>query len=233
MLQMVNIPIVASSLSADLVTQAITQKVIDRLQMDYPYVATADIRVTIRNSDLFKAIPDSATDVRLELKPDAAILDRMILDLTLLDSENQKIEQRRVFLSVEANTDYVCAAKLIPRRKVIQDQDLGTVHASIYGKPKSVFRNKKSIIGLESVTIIPKGTLLINQMIRRIPVVQKGDVVLLRYQGEDGVVIRFEGKALADGGIGDIIKVRGTHFNKELEGEVLDSKNVKIRHSGY
>ena len=80
--------------------------------------------------------------------------------------------------------------------------------------------------GLESKVFIPQGKILIQRLVRKIPLVHRGD--LLSAVARDGrVEVFFNVKALDDGQKGEVIKVRREY--KILKAKVLSRSEVEIQ----
>jgi len=83
------------------------------------------------------------------------------------------------------------------------------------------------LIGRESKVYIPKGKILVSRLVRRIPAIHRGDIVQAVAKDE-GIEINFDVKALSDGQIGKIIKVK-REGAKVLKAKVLSRDRVLIK----
>jgi len=81
--------------------------------------------------------------------------------------------------------------------------------------------------GKESKVFIPKGKIIVSRLLRAIPAIHRGDVVQA-LATDGGVELYFSVKALADGGVGDMIRVKRDGY-KVLKARVLSSEQVQIQ----
>jgi len=81
--------------------------------------------------------------------------------------------------------------------------------------------------GKESKTFIPRGKILVSRLVRNIPAIHRGDFV----QGvakDGGVEVFVSVKALQDGGIGEMIRVKRDGY-KIFKAKVISSELVEIQ----
>jgi len=205
------------------ITQEVTQKVIS----DFPFLTTADTQVVIKNVKLLEKYPFQTATYQIQFNSDGAFLGSGVVRIHFYDRNQRFLDSKTVLIQVKAKTHYIITTRLLKSHEIIKEDDLVSVYNEIYGKPKTVIRDKKNAIGKEAVAILPKGTLLTEHNIRLVPIVKVGSKVCIWYD-KNNIIIKLDGVALQDGVIGDTIKVKNLSFSKELEGEVVDSANIKI-----
>jgi flagella basal body P-ring formation protein FlgA len=94
--------------------------------------------------------------------------------------------------------------------------------------PQSVVFDPSSIIGKESMTLIPQGTVILGWMARKVPDIKKGDHIrVLSIEGE--VSASLAAQALEDAYIGQKIRVKSQASNKIIEATVISSTEAKIK----
>ena len=83
------------------------------------------------------------------------------------------------------------------------------------------------VSGLESKVFLPKGKILIQRLVRKVPLVHRGDM-LQAVAKDDGIELYITVKALSDGSRGEIIRVKRDGY-KILKAKVLSSQKVEIK----
>ncbi len=92
---------------------------------------------------------------------------------------------------------------------------------------KDCFEDPLHLEGLQTNRILQKGTVFTDRNVSSIPVICRGDRVLIEVR-IGGVTATAEGTARQDGGIGDTIRVYNGMTRTTLECKVLDKKRVTI-----
>ncbi|MFA5098404.1 MAG: flagellar basal body P-ring formation chaperone FlgA [Candidatus Margulisiibacteriota bacterium] len=119
---------------------------------------------------------------------------------------SDKIRKGEVFTSL--NTDYV-------------ERDISHLPAGI------VF-DRARVEGKESVTLMPKGTLVLEWMARKIPDVVKGrEITVFSVRGD--ILAGASCTALEDGYIGQKIRFKNTPSNKVIEAYITGPSEAQIR----
>lgn len=209
-------------------TLYITHEVTQRILLENPFLTTTDIQVVITNTKNLEIVPPKMVIYQLQFNAtESSLFGNRVLKLHFYDQNHWFIDSRTVLIQVIAKTHYLVTSRLLKAHEIIKEDDLIYVYNEIYGKPKGVIRTTEQAIGKETIAIIPKGTLLMEHMIRTVPVIKVGSKVSIWYD-KNNISIKLDGEALQDGAVGDKIKVRNLLFKKELEGEIVDSKNIKI-----
>lgn len=81
--------------------------------------------------------------------------------------------------------------------------------------------------GMTATRALPAGTVLTQQMIRRIPRVRRGEMIAL-VAGSGGLEVQVSGMALADAATGDVVQVRNLGSNRVVQGVVTASGRVQV-----
>ncbi len=131
-------------------------------------------------------------------------------------------------LAAAAGEAALMTSRKINRGEVIKAEDLQVVEKDPSRYPKTLIRDKSQVIGKETVVYLPKGTVLLDWMVRDIPLVRKGSKVEIRANLGD-IFIRAQGETLQDGYLGKKIKVRNVDSRREIEARVVSSEEVEVK----
>ncbi len=189
--------------------RSIKNDIIGSVLGKYEGLSTRDVSV-----EFFGKLPENVVKYRINNK-------------RLLGRYTIRVGSRSVLVQVRAFRDYWFAARFIERGKIIEEGDLKSVYNDIHRKPRNVVKDKEQILGKLAYVSIPEDALILSSMLRDVPVVKKGDMVLVTYR-DDGFEFKYDGVVLEKGGMGDIVFVKGVELGKKLKGEVIDSKNITI-----
>ncbi len=198
-----------------------------QLKETYSYLRPGDIKITIK-SDLEKEIPLGVAKILPEIKPNASLLGNTVMTLVYFNKAGDKIEKKTVMIHTEAFTTFIKARSPLFKGQIIQEHDLKSEYETMLGKPYNSVRELKDIVSKEAIATIPADTVILEAWVRPVPVIKRGDVIQMIIEGEN-MQLKAKGKALNDGGKGDIISVQSIFkADKILRGEVVDSQNIKI-----
>lgn len=171
-------------------------------------------------------IPKAETyEVRFGANP--ALLGDTILNVYTRDKKQQIIGRYSIFVSIEAYAKYIKTSRLIKSGEIIRESDVNIVYNAIYSSPRFAIQKQADVIGKEAKSTISKDGFIVNWMVQSQRLIHIGDKVTAKWQDQT-IQLKFEGISLENGGKGDRIRIKSASFNKELEGEVVDSQNVYI-----
>ncbi|MFA6548593.1 MAG: flagellar basal body P-ring formation chaperone FlgA [Candidatus Margulisiibacteriota bacterium] len=194
----------------------------------YPDWLDLDIRITFKqadkNFDKMRAIKDES-DLRIgDLYQDFKPAGNVIFPF---DSPEGRFFVRA---KVEAFKNIVYARGLIRRGGAITLDDLAMEKRDIAMLPPGFFSEREPLRGMEAKTTIPKGSTLFEWMVKKVPLIRRGDEVMILLKGE-GLLVKAKGVALMEGSLNDRIKVQrqtGTNSSKTLEGVLISPKEVEV-----
>lgn len=109
--------------------------------------------------------------------------------------------------NVQIMVDYLIAAGPLAQGHVISDQDLAKGQGDLAKLPPNVFTEASQAVGRSVYVPLAAGTVLRQEMLRVVPVVQQGQKVVLNTIGE-GFKVSAEGTALNNAGEGQRVKVK-------------------------
>ncbi|MFK5954407.1 MAG: flagellar basal body P-ring formation chaperone FlgA [Desulfobacterium sp.] len=121
----------------------------------------------------------------------------------------------------------VCVSHNLKRGRVIQQEDLYLERRNISGMADDVVLDLNQVVGLMAKHNIKADDVLKQWVLKRNPVVKRGDMVTILVQS-GGMRITVPGKVLSDGFKGQAISVLNTMSNKKIFARVIDTSTVQV-----
>lgn len=109
--------------------------------------------------------------------------------------------------NVEVLADYLIAAVPLAQGQIISEQDLARAQGDLARLPPGVFTDAAQAVGRSVYVPLSAGTVLRQEMLRILPVVQQGQKVVLNTTGK-GFMVTTEGTALANAAEGQRVRVK-------------------------
>lgn len=109
--------------------------------------------------------------------------------------------------NVQVMAEYLIAAGPLAQGHIITEQDLAKSQGDLAKLPPGVFTDASQAVGRAVYVPLSAGTVLRQEMLRVLPVVQQGQKVVLNTIGE-GFKVSAEGTALSNAGEGQRVKVK-------------------------
>lgn len=109
--------------------------------------------------------------------------------------------------NVEVMADYLIAATPLAQGQIISEQDLAKAQGDLARLPPGVFTDAAQAVGRLVYVPLSAGTVLRQEMLRILPVVQQGQKVVLNTTGK-GFMVTAEGTALANAIEGQRVRVK-------------------------
>lgn len=109
--------------------------------------------------------------------------------------------------NVEVMADYLIAAVPLAQGQIIGEQDLARAQGDLARLPPGVFTDVAQAVGRSVYVPLSAGTVLRQEMLRIMPVVQQGQKVVLNSIG-NGFMVTAEGTALANATEGQRVRVK-------------------------
>lgn len=119
------------------------------------------------------------------------------------------------------------AARALARGAELRGGDLVVEEKSLSGLRRGYLRAGDPYVGMRVVRSVRDGQVMTPALVAAETVVRRGQTVTLVAAGR-GLNVAVEGEALADGTLGQRIKVRNMSSNKEVEGIVRSRQRVEI-----
>ena len=139
-------------------------------------------------------------------------------------------DRKKIFVraKVEVFKNVVIANRRINRGEEITLDDLAFESRDIAVVPQKYYEDVALVVETEAKTSIPKNSTIYEWMIKEIPLVHRGDQVAILVTGPN-LSVKTLGRALEDGYLGKMIKVRRVESDKTLEGTLISSDEVEVR----
>ena len=118
----------------------------------------------------------------------------------------------------------VVANQRIKRGTILADKMISLKERDVAMLPNSFFSDRASLVSQEAKTTIPKNSTLFSWMVKRQPLVHRGDKIAVFVRAPN-LEVKYLGLVLSDGYIGGKIKVKNEKSKKSVEG-ILVSKDV-------
>ncbi len=130
-------------------------------------------------------------------------------------------------VKIEVLSEVVVAKRPIGKHKIITMDDIAFKKVDLLEQSSNVITAYKEILGKRTRKTIRADTVLRSDIIELLPLVKRGDIVLI--VAESGSLrITAMGEAKGKGGMGERIKVVNIDSGKRLYATVKDSKTVKV-----
>lgn len=140
---------------------------------------------------------------------------------------NAKFEKKITLQSrIKIHKNILTAARKIKRGQIFTDADIVFLNKDVISLPDSVIFDSSLILGKQARTNIPSGTILLDWMIRGVPVVKKGDIVEVSAKVK-GIFAVSYAEVMEDGYLKDMIKIKNVSTKKIIEAIVVNSKKVE------
>ncbi len=131
---------------------------------------------------------------------------------------------------VERYVEALVAVRKIPRGHPVSDADVEVTRVEQSLLDRDSLIKPEQAVGLLATRTIPAGRVLSAGLLTGPPIVQKGDMASLIWDG-DGFSIMTKARLLEDGCADQIVRVR-LPTRKILKARVLDSKTLRIQKEG-
>jgi flagella basal body P-ring formation protein FlgA len=217
------------ALSYEDVSYMLKQDIIRHIMSTNPLAATSDIFVKIINEGSVKKATERANTVQLIFSNNDALVGGTILPLLALNEKGEVISKTTAIFQTTLSGWYVRAKKFIPKGKQISQDDVEEVYENTHAKSIKSLRTAKDIAHKITAVSLAKGAYLTETSVKEIPLIPKGSSVTIWYS-ENMIELKLKGKAVADGYLSKTVTVQPfLNDNKLLEGEIIDSQNVRVR----
>jgi flagella basal body P-ring formation protein FlgA len=122
-----------------------------------------------------------------------------------------------------AHADALVTTRVIKAGSILQQADLTIVDADIHG----ALSDPQAVAGQEARQTIYPGRPILPDQIGPPAVVERNQIVGLAFIA-GGLAITTEGRALARGGVGDVIRVLNLASRNTVQGQVMPDGTVRV-----
>lgn len=127
------------------------------------------------------------------------------------------------FLPTAALADSLVATRVIKAQETLVADAIAVVDADILGAASDM----AAVLGLETRVAIYPGRPILTDQIGPATLVERNQIITLNYQAA-GLAIRTEGRALARGGVGEVIEVMNLASKTKITGRVAVDGSVTV-----
>ncbi len=150
-----------------------------------------------------------------------------IFATVLFDLENDEVKKVRVSTKADLLREVLVTTRYLSKHHQIKEEDVELVLKKVSPFHLKVIADPKLVIGKRTTLSINPGEMLLEGMVEVIPLIRKGDQVILLIENPKFKITAI-GEAKEEGRIGDRIKVVNLTTKREVYGKVVDAKTVII-----
>ncbi|MFC1771328.1 flagellar basal body P-ring formation chaperone FlgA [Candidatus Margulisiibacteriota bacterium] len=209
------------------INKEIKTKIAEKIKADFSSLPDKNIKILIKNPTSLSSIPDLAESFKIGINPDANYLGHTVLPILFYGKDNKFLVKNFINIQVQVFTPLIKSAKTIKKDRIVNQEDVIVEVNDFYLKPPNTYCKLEDVLGKQAKFLIGKGTFITDSMI-----IPKLDILKLnKVTGlyiKDNLQLKIKVIALDGGRAGDTIRVKSLFKNNILEGEVIDSKYVKI-----
>ncbi len=187
-------------------------------------------RVTFKFADkIFESLRECGEDVSIKVA-DVSEGFRPVGNVIFpIEVRGDGIDQKLFIRArVEIFEEIVVARNKIKRGDVIKEEDLALEERDIAMLAKKYFVDPKEAAGSEAKITISQNAAIFENMTKEVPLIHRGEKATIVVKGE-GLLLKTEGTALADGYLGDQVKVKRADSKKTLEGIIVSPGEVEVK----
>jgi len=216
---------VASSFAMDTEPQGLQTAVRKYIETNMPW-PQGTVRITFLPAETEPIPPDSRITLRIE----SAGSEDYIGDMTFwvkFFKNGILVRTETVRTRIEVLRNIVIAARLLPHGTVLADTDIRTVSKWSHRITPHALSTQDKAVGKRLTSQVNAGTEISANMLRDVPMVQKGKIVKIIFDSGAMRIVTV-GIPEEDGMAGTIIRVRNVTSNKIIYARVLGASLVGI-----
>ena len=145
---------------------------------------------------------------------------------------DERISRKVVTVDLQIFRDVLVATRQINRHEEIDPEFLGYERMNTRSLSDRPCSSPDAVIGNRATRIIKEGEPLLTSLVEEIPVIGRGDKVMLLVS-VGGVTVTATGTALQDGAPGDAIPVRNDRGGKRLQCMVVSEGVVRVQMTSF
>jgi len=134
-----------------------------------------------------------------------------------------------IYVPVEINVyeHVIASARPLAKGQVITSQAIKTIKLRTSHKNVAYYKNPKYVVGMVASRNMGPGKVITPRLIQAPTLVKRGEAVILLAETPH-LTVRMKGKAMQDGAMGELIKVRNISSNRVIEGTVAKTGVVEV-----
>lgn len=203
----------------------------ERVSRQLSRFSDLELNVQVHLPHQSMSLLEGAASVDFQLSDYGNYVGRSSIPIGLLDSRHRVFSTVKAVVDVSVIGGYVVATHVLAKGQRIASEDVMLRRGTVNDLSRQSFGSVDMVLGKELLAAVSDGVPLTQIVVRDIPDVRRGDSVLVDYRN-GGVQLRVPGEAMADGRIGDRIRIRlKLDSHKIMEGKIVDSTTVRVSSS--
>lgn len=185
-----------------------------------------DVEVSVDYTGKDISLPEGELSMEYQLAGKKRPIGRVPLSLILrVDGEMN----RKVWLNASVNVffDVVQTTHPVPRNRVLKPGDVEIVRVMSSRPLRNIIYDPNEVIGQKTLRDIDHGQNISPYMVKRVPLVKRGDRVLIVAEG-GRIRITAPGVIKEPGFKDTIVQVENQQTKKIIYGTVVDAKTIKV-----
>ncbi len=185
-----------------------------------------DVQVSVDYAGKPIALPEGELNMEYQLAGKTRPVGRVPLSLVLKVDGEMK---RKIWLNASVNVffDVVQATRPVPRNRVLTAGDVEIVRVMSERPLRNIIYDPEEVIGQKALRDIDHGQNISPYMVKRVPLVNRGDRVLIIAEG-NRLRITAPGVVKEPGFKDTIVQVENQQTKKIIYGTVVDAKTIKV-----
>ncbi|MEL0027591.1 MAG: flagellar basal body P-ring formation chaperone FlgA, partial [Perlucidibaca sp.] len=172
-----------------------------------------DVRIRAQGLDPRLRLPACRQEIDISLPAGQRIGARTLLQLRCPEPGWKVLMP----VTVSARSEVMVAGQTIPAGTVLSSARLERQQRDVASLSQGYLDDAQALDGLRARLTIPAGAVISQPWVEPVPVIRKGQQVMLQSQ-LGGIVISMAGQALADAAPGERVRVRNSQSGKIIEG---------------
>ncbi len=185
-----------------------------------------DVEVSIDYSGKALDLPEGKMKLEFQLAGKRRPIGRAPLSLVVRVDGEMK---RKIWLNANVKVffDVVQTTRPVPRNRVLTSGDVEIVRVMSSRPMRNIIYDPGEVIGQKAVRDIEHGQNISPYMVKRVPLVKRGDRVLIVAEG-GRLRITAPGVVREPGFKGTMVQVQNQQTKKIIYGTVVDAKTIKV-----
>ena len=171
-------------------------------------------------------LPEGKLDKQFELIKGLNSENTIPVFLTI-NVNDTKVATLQLAADVSFLEEAIVATRSIGKDDIINGSDLYIEKREMKTHEKNIFRNIMDVVGLKANCVISKGETIKSDMVRKVPLVKKGDRVLISASSSE-LKICTVGEILDQGNLGELVRVINVDTHKVIKGKVINNKSIQV-----
>ncbi|QPJ61413.1 MAG: flagellar basal body P-ring formation protein FlgA [Candidatus Nitronauta litoralis] len=185
-----------------------------------------DVEVKVDYTGKALSLPEGELKMDFQLAGNHRPIGRIPLSL-VLTVDGEMI--RKIWLNARVNVffDVVQTTRPVPRNRVLTSGDVEIVRVMSSRPLRNIIYDPNEVIGQQTVRDIDHGQNISPYMVKRVPLVKRGDRVLIVAE-RNRLRITAPGVVKEPGFKDTIVQVENQQTKKIIHGTVIDAKTIKV-----